>query len=235
MIDTATNTVIATVAVGRAPEGIDITPDGAFAYVANALSNTVSVLDTATNTVVATIPGFILPRWIAITPNGAFAYVTNGDGSTVAVIDTATNTVTATIQVGSEPRRIDITPDGAFAYVAVDSFDNVVVVISTATNTVIARVSVPDPRNSHQAGWGLRVRDEWIQQHGLSDRHGYEYSDRHHTCWRRSSCHSLSDEGTDGSDRLAHCSSADADQWRHPHRGSGCGIDRQASASPAQD
>ncbi len=38
-----------------APEGVTITPDGAFAYVTIA-SGTVSVIETASNTVVATVP-----------------------------------------------------------------------------------------------------------------------------------------------------------------------------------
>ncbi len=37
------------------PLGVAITPDGAFAYVANNGSNTVSVIETASNTVVATV------------------------------------------------------------------------------------------------------------------------------------------------------------------------------------
>jgi YVTN family beta-propeller protein/cysteine-rich repeat protein len=55
VIDTATNTVAATVGVGNVPIGVAVTPDGAFAYVANAGSDTVSVIDTATNTVAATV------------------------------------------------------------------------------------------------------------------------------------------------------------------------------------
>ena len=35
VIDRATNTVVATVPVGITPQGIAVTPDGAFAYVAN--------------------------------------------------------------------------------------------------------------------------------------------------------------------------------------------------------
>ena len=37
------------------PWGVAITPDGAFAYVANSDSGTVSVIETASNTVVATV------------------------------------------------------------------------------------------------------------------------------------------------------------------------------------
>jgi YVTN family beta-propeller protein len=55
VIDTATNTVVATVAVGTFPFGVALTPDGTRAYVTNQNSNNVSVVDIATNTVVATV------------------------------------------------------------------------------------------------------------------------------------------------------------------------------------
>ena len=56
VINTATNTVIATVPVGNLPTLIALTPDNTRAYVANQGSNDVTVINTATNTVVATIP-----------------------------------------------------------------------------------------------------------------------------------------------------------------------------------
>lgn len=56
VIDTATNTVIATIPVGSVPLGVVVTPDGSKVYVANSDDNSVSVIATATNTVTATIP-----------------------------------------------------------------------------------------------------------------------------------------------------------------------------------
>jgi YVTN family beta-propeller protein len=56
VIDTATNTVSATVPVGLGPVGVAVKPDSGKVYVANEGANTVSVIDTATNTVIATIP-----------------------------------------------------------------------------------------------------------------------------------------------------------------------------------
>ena len=56
VIDTATNTVVATVTVGSDPFGVSENPAGTKVYVANQGSNNVSVIDTATNTVVATVP-----------------------------------------------------------------------------------------------------------------------------------------------------------------------------------
>ena len=60
VIDTATDTVVATIPVGILPEAVAITPDGTRAYVANAASSTASVIDIASNTVVAMVPGLLL-------------------------------------------------------------------------------------------------------------------------------------------------------------------------------
>jgi YVTN family beta-propeller protein len=55
VIDTATNTVVATVVVGGNPADVAVTPDSAHAYVTNNDDDTVSVIDTATNTAVTTV------------------------------------------------------------------------------------------------------------------------------------------------------------------------------------
>src|ERR1041384_6733002 len=55
VIDTKSNTVIATIPVSPAPAGIAVTPDGAFVYVTLLGGNTVAVIDATTNTVVATV------------------------------------------------------------------------------------------------------------------------------------------------------------------------------------
>ena len=60
MINTASYTVTAKIAVQANPRGVAITPDGAFAYVSNRIANTVSVVNTATNSVVATVMGVAL-------------------------------------------------------------------------------------------------------------------------------------------------------------------------------
>ena len=55
VIDTATNTVVATILIGGHPAGVAITPDGKRAYVTNTGSDTISVIDTATNAVEVTV------------------------------------------------------------------------------------------------------------------------------------------------------------------------------------
>jgi YVTN family beta-propeller protein len=115
VIDTAGNTVVATISVGIGPTGVAITPDGTHAYVTNSVNNTVSVIDTDNNKLVATIPVGNTPLGVAITSNGTqppghddrshqpLAYVTNSVDNTVSVIDTASNKVVATVPVGADP------------------------------------------------------------------------------------------------------------------------------------
>jgi len=103
VLNTATNTVTATVRVGLHPRGIAVAPDGTRVYVANNTSNTVSVLNTATNTVTATAALGGSPWGLAVTPDGARVYVALFDSNTVSVLNTATNTVAATVPVGQSP------------------------------------------------------------------------------------------------------------------------------------
>jgi YVTN family beta-propeller protein len=151
VIDTARNTVVATIPVGGFPDGVATTPDGTRAYVTNNFDSNISVIDTASNTVVATIPVGLAPSGIAITPDATdsyerdnrhhqpLAYVTNAADNTVSVIDTTSNKVLATIPVGQDPTGVAITSDGTQAYVT-NQLDDSVSVIDTANNKVVATI-----------------------------------------------------------------------------------------------
>ena len=66
VIDTATNTIIATIPVGKRPWNMAITPDGRKLHVACGRSNAVAVIDTTTNAKVAEIAVGQLPWGVAI-------------------------------------------------------------------------------------------------------------------------------------------------------------------------
>ena len=119
VIDTATNTVVATIGVGNRPIGVAFTPNGSRVYVANSNSDSVSVIDTATNTVIATVIVGSFPQGVGITPDGSRAYVENTFSNSVSVIDTVTNTVIATVAVGMDPAGVAFTPNGSRAYVTI--------------------------------------------------------------------------------------------------------------------
>ena len=84
VVDTATNSVAATIPVGWAPVGIVANGTGTRVYVVNCGSLctltggayywAVSVIDTSTNTVAAVVPIGVNPTNIAISPNGSFGW-----------------------------------------------------------------------------------------------------------------------------------------------------------------
>ena len=136
VVDTSTNTITATIAIGALPGGVSFSPDGTRAYVVNRGDSSISVIDTASNTVVATVAlaPDSFPQYPAVTPDGKFLYVAEASSGNVEVVSTATNSVVATIPVGGVPCSVAITPDGAHAYVA--NVSDFVSVIDTATNTI---------------------------------------------------------------------------------------------------
>lgn len=67
-IDTATDTVVAKVSVGRHLAHVVLTPDGRLAYVTNGGESTVSVVDTEARKTLANIPVGRGPNGISLTP-----------------------------------------------------------------------------------------------------------------------------------------------------------------------
>ncbi|MFA5808376.1 MAG: YncE family protein [bacterium] len=126
VIDTATNTVVATIEDSSfdEPYAVAVKPDGSEAWVVNNFSGTVSIIDTSTNTVSETIVNECIsyPEGIAINPNTAIpqAYVVNSETSTVCVFNTSTREYVDTVDVGSGPHYAAVTPDGGAVYVSGD-------------------------------------------------------------------------------------------------------------------
>lgn len=106
---TAANVVTATVGVGTAPAAVALTPDDAFVYVPNSVSDDVSVIETSTRMVVATVPVGDGPVDVVVTPDGTRAYVSNLFSNEISVIDTATNEVVASFPANG-PLRLAIKP-----------------------------------------------------------------------------------------------------------------------------
>jgi YVTN family beta-propeller protein len=137
IIDTATQTVVDTIFIGRYVAFIAVTPDGKEAYV-GAEDGTVSVINTQSRKVTHTIP-IGTSYDIAVTPDGKEAYAV-GHG-TIFVIDTKTHEISETISVGDSSCSIAITPDGKQAYVPTAKG---VSVIDTKTHSVTHTISLGD-------------------------------------------------------------------------------------------
>jgi YVTN family beta-propeller protein len=128
-----------TIPVGLHPSGMVLSAGGKFLYVANANSDTVSVIDTAGESVVETIacrPEARLPfgsgcNALALAPDGGTLYVANGTNNCVAVVRLAAGSsegetlgrpnqsaVAGLIPTGWYPGALQLTPDGKHLFVA---------------------------------------------------------------------------------------------------------------------
>ncbi len=160
---TPSPTKLAEIAVGAEPNSVAIQPSVPFAYVANSVSGTVSVVNLTAQLTTATIPVGAEPRALVLSPNGTRLYVSNHSSNTLSVIDTGSLSVIATVDLrafGSAPGALAVTHDGdtddtdETVHVALffgqlrpgkgsvdegqdDQREGRVVAISAATNTVL--------------------------------------------------------------------------------------------------
>lgn len=117
VIDTASGTVVATVAVAAGPHGMAVASDGRLLYVSGDGSSTLSVLDTITNRVARAIEVGKAPHGVAIAPDGRLLLVAVNGEDRIAFVDTATQAVVGRVGV-AKPHTIAIRPDGKVAYIA---------------------------------------------------------------------------------------------------------------------
>lgn len=141
---TPTGTLIDTIQVGKSPQGIAVSRNGARAYVVNGEGG-ISVINTADDSL---LPGIPLPDGstrIALSPDGTKAYVTDQTGTntgSIVVVDLASNSIITAVPGFSLPTDVVVSRDGAHVYVA--SFgggeEPYVGVIDTATNTNLGKL-----------------------------------------------------------------------------------------------
>ncbi len=128
VIDARTRKVNREIEVGLHPSGLALSPLGDRLYVANANSDTVSVIDTKTDVVAASIsvrPGAEAPigsspNALAVSPDGKTLYVANGANNAVAVVNVAAHPprVAGFIPTGWFPAAVVAAPGGKAVWVA---------------------------------------------------------------------------------------------------------------------
>jgi YVTN family beta-propeller protein len=143
------NKVIATVIAQPDAVCITVSPDNSTVYVANGMSNNVTVIDATNNyNVKATITGLYADYYLTLSGDGKTLYVSNATGfGTVSVIDTTQPNypITATLNAGRSPQGLAVTPDGTELYVTDfgDPYRRIkgtVSVFDTATNKLKQRI-----------------------------------------------------------------------------------------------
>lgn len=168
VFDTSKPESVTTIAVGKRPRGLKVSPDGSRLYVAvsglpkcppttpdeecarlgrDVKADGIAIVDTAQRKVVEVLQAGSDPEQFDVSPDGKRLFVANEDSATVSVVDVAARKIIERIGVGLEPEGVVASPNGKWLLVTNES-DNSVSIIDTGTLKVVRSVRV-----------GLRPRD----------------------------------------------------------------------------
>jgi YVTN family beta-propeller protein len=155
VIDTNTDSVIATIPVGKRPRGIEVGPKGENIYVAvsgtpkappgtdedtlpppDTTADGIAVVSVASGQVTTTFKSGSDPEEFAISPGGESIYVSNEDAGLASVVDVESGKVTEQIKVGVEPEGVGISPDGKIVYVTGETNHDITVIDTEAKKAV---------------------------------------------------------------------------------------------------
>ena len=126
------------VAVGKGPEGIDLSPDGGEVWAANSGDGTVSIIDVGSCRVIGTVDVKTKrSNRVRFTKDGNLALISDLGAGEVVVMDAATRKEVKRLKLGSSVEGILMLPDGARAIVAV-SGDNHLAILDLKTLEVVS-------------------------------------------------------------------------------------------------
>jgi YVTN family beta-propeller protein len=130
-----------TVAVGKGPEGFDVSPNGKELWAANSDDGTVSVVDIASRKVVQTIDVQTKhSNRLKFTPDGKLVLISDLGNGDLIVVGAGARKEVNRMNLGKACEGVLIVPDGSRAFVAV-SPDNKVAVIDLKTLTVTGTIA----------------------------------------------------------------------------------------------
>lgn len=140
VIDSATNEVIKTIAIGKRPRGVGISPEGDEVYIAVSGDNVITVLDPNTLEVLRSFESGDDPETFAVHSNGNI-YISNEEDAKASVFNPRTGERLAEIEVGIEPEGVAISPDGSRVIVTSES-TNMLHLIKVPEHTIDKNILV---------------------------------------------------------------------------------------------
>lgn len=162
VIDTRSDTVVATIAVGTRPRGVRVAPGGKTVFVALSGSpkcppsmpdeeceklkadkskDGIAVVDVATRKVTRVLPGGSDPETFDISKDGATLFVSNEDADSASIVDVASGKVRLAVPVGREPEGVRLHPDGNTVWITGET-DHNLTILDAKTGKVQGHINV---------------------------------------------------------------------------------------------
>jgi YVTN family beta-propeller protein len=158
VVDPQQQRVVARIAVGKRPRGIQVSPDHGRVYVALSGSpiggpnvdesklpppdrryDGIGVVDLASHKLITTYQSGADPEAFALSHDGKMLYVSNEDTGQMSAVDLTTGKVRATVAVGSEPEGVAVSHDDRTVYVTCETA-NSIYVIDAHSMKVLAQI-----------------------------------------------------------------------------------------------
>ena len=163
---------VRTIAVGREPHNLAISPDGRWVATGNRRSGAVSLIDAATLTEAARIRVGRQPHDVVFSGDSRSLFVGQEQETFVTVIDVAGRAVRETLPIGRAQHDLALTPDGRELWFTVTNRpytpgDRRVGVMDLATKQVTL---VDTGANAHDVILGPDGRAAWVTNSGFIDR-----------------------------------------------------------------
>ena len=165
ILDPQRAAVVARIAVGKRPRGIQLSPDGQRAYVALSGSpiggpnvdesklpppdrryDGIGVVDLRSQKLIRTYPSGADPEAFALSHDGKLLYVSNEDSGQMSAVDLVRGRVRATVTVGSEPEGVAVSADDHTVYVTCETADSVYVVDAHSMKVLATFATEKRPR-----------------------------------------------------------------------------------------
>jgi YVTN family beta-propeller protein len=167
-IDTATDTEVARVDVGRHPRGVAIDRNSEVAYVTVMGEHKIDVIGLQSHTILRTIGTSVsgtTPRHILLSADGRYLYVSNHKMNSVRKINLASGSVEGIASTGTETRTMAISDDGESLYV-VNYQDGTVSKVRTSDMEILQTVY----SGTHPVGitYDADTRQVWVANYAGS-------------------------------------------------------------------
>jgi YVTN family beta-propeller protein len=147
VIDGATQRVTDTIALGKRPRGIALSPDGTRLYIAlsgspiggpgvdesklpppDKTADGIAIFDVASLKLERVLRSISDPEQLAVSPDGRRLYVASEDSGKLIVLDAKSGAVVGSVDVGGEPEGVAVSPSGDLVAVTSEAGNHVALV-----------------------------------------------------------------------------------------------------------
>lgn len=160
IVDGATGRIEGSLATGRRPRGMALSPDRRILYVAASDDNRIEAWDVASRRRVRLLDSGRDPERFVVSPDGRRLYIANEDNSAVSILDLASGRIEREVRVGPEPEGMGVSPDGRLVVATAEASSTVHFIDAATGDTRATAIVGTRPRDVLFLGGQIWISSE---------------------------------------------------------------------------